>query len=207
MRGPQRLFVLAVVALLGVVPVARSAPEAAPETPSLAGQLLIATPEMSDPRFAHTVILLVKHGPQGAMGIVINRPIGALPIAKLLSAGGQDEAIPGGGGTIRVCLGGPVQRDAAFVLHSADYRGPGTVKIDARVALTLDPRILHDIGDGKGPHKSLIAFGYAGWGPGQLETELARKSWFTTPGSPQLIFDDPPGRIWEDAMARRTRNI
>ncbi len=201
----RRLFVFAFVAAMGALPAARPAPPPPPAQPSLAGQLLIATPEMSDPRFAHAVILLIKHDKDGAVGLIINRPIGALPVAKLLSAAGQDGT--GVNGTIRVCLGGPVQRDVAFVLHSADYHGTGTVAIDDELAMTLDPRILDDIGHGKGPHKSLIAFGYAGWGPGQLEDEIARNSWYTAPESPKLIFDDPPSRIWRDALARRTRNI
>ncbi len=196
---------LALVALVGVAPAARPAPELKPDFPSLAGQLLIATPEMGDPRFAHAVILMVEHDSKGAFGLVINKAVGTMPVAKLLTAAGRDPA--GASGTIRVCLGGPVQREAGFILHSAEYRGAGTVDIDGRVALTLDPRILTDIGQGKGPRKSLMAFGYAGWGPGQLEREIAAHGWFTAPEDLQLIFDEPPDRIWRDAMARRTRNI
>ncbi len=160
---------------------------------------------MSDPRFAHAVILLVEHDKNGALGIVINRPIGALPVAKLLAAAGQDAA--GAHGSIRVCLGGPVEGHAAFVLHSAEYRDNATLPIDSQLSVTVGPDILDAIGHGKGPKKSLIAFGYAGWGPGQLEAELARNSWFTAPDDPKLIFDDPPASIWQDALARRTRNI
>jgi putative transcriptional regulator len=205
MRATRRYFVLAAVALLAAAPAARSAPKAGPGFASLAGQLLIATPEMDDPRFERTVILLVEHDRNGAFGIVINRPVGAMPVAELLTAAGQDAT--GASGTIRVCQGGPVRRNAAFVLHSADYRGTGTIDIDGRVAMTVDTTILRDIGRGKGPKKSVIAFGYAGWGPGQLEGEIARRGWFTAPEDPALIFDDPPGRIWHDALARRTRNI
>ena len=94
-----------------------------------------------------------------------------------------------------------------FILHTSDYHRSGTIDIDGRVAMTTSPDILKDIGAHKGPKKSLVAFGYAGWAAGQLENELARHDWFTAPGDPKLIFDDDRDQLWDDAMARRTLDL
>jgi putative transcriptional regulator len=172
---------------------------------SLAGQLLVATPTISDPRFAHVVILMVRHDQEGAFGIVVNRPIGEHSIATLLEAtGGNDPNIEG---RVQVFAGGPVQPELGFVLHSAEYRRSGTIDIDGKVAMTASREILRDIGHNQGPEKSLFAFGYTGWAPGQLEGELARQTWFTTPEEPKLIFDDDRNHLWDDAMVRRTREL
>lgn len=175
------------------------------DTGSLAGQLLIAAPTMGDPRFAHAVILMVRHDKEGAFGVVINRPVGERSIATLLEATGDNE--PGIEGSVQVFAGGPVQPELGFVVHSADYRRAETLDVDGRVAMTASREILRDIGHNRGPEKSLFALGYAGWGPGQLEGELARHDWFTTPEEPKLIFDNDRGNLWEDAMARRTREL
>jgi putative transcriptional regulator len=182
------------------------APAAEPsDTTSLAGQLLIAAPTIGDPRFAHTVILMVKHDSEGALGIVINRPVGEEPIASLLEGTGED--VSGVEGKLRIFYGGPVQPDLGFVVHSTDYRQQETIDIDARVAMTASRQILRDIGHHRGPQKTLFALGYAGWGPGQLEGEMGRHDWFTTPEEPKLIFDDNRDSLWDDAMARRTREL
>jgi putative transcriptional regulator len=176
-----------------------------PEITSLTGQLLIASPNIGDPRFAHTVILMVKHDKDGAFGITINRPVGEKSIASLLGASGED--VSDIEGTLRVFAGGPVQPELGFVIHSAEYRRNETIEVDERVAITGSRQILRDIGHKRGPQKSLFALGYAGWGPGQLENELARHDWFTAPEEPKLIFDDDRANLWEDAMARRTREL
>jgi len=185
--------------ILGIAPPEHS------DTTSLAGQLLIATPTIGDPRFAHTVILMVRHDQEGALGIVINRPVGERSIAALLEATGHDDADVAG--IVRVFAGGPVQPELGFVLHSAEYRRAETVDVDGRVAMTASRQVLLDIGHNQGPEKSLFALGYAGWGPGQLEGELANHNWFTTPEEPKLVFDDDRDNLWEDAMARRTREL
>ena len=177
----------------------------APDIASLTGQLLIASPNIGDPRFAHTVILMVKHDKEGALGIVINRPVGEKSIASLLEAPGED--VSGIEGNLRVFAGGPVQPELGFVVHSAEYRRDDTIDVDGRVAMTASRQILRDIGHHRGPEKTLFALGYAGWGPGQLEAEFARHDWFTAPEEPKLIFDDDRGNLWEDAMARRTREL
>ncbi len=199
-----KLFVSTVVLLLAPQALPRAAPGgAAPAAAnSLAGQLLIASPEMGDPRFRHTVILMVRHNSEGAFGIVINRPIEERSLASLLEAIGQSST--GVEGSVRIFAGGPVQRTVGFILHSSDYHRSGTVDIDSRLAMTTSPDILHDMGVRKGPKQSLVAFGYAGWGPGQLEGELQRHDWFTAPEDPKLVFDDDRDQVWDDAMARRT---
>jgi putative transcriptional regulator len=190
---------LAALVVLGVAPPEHS------DTTSLAGQLLIAAPTIGDPRFAHTVILMVRHDNEGALGIVINRPVGERSIAALLEATGHND--PDIAGILRVFAGGPVQPELGFVIHSTEYRRAETVDVDGRVAMTASRQVLLDIGHNQGPEKSLFALGYAGWGPGQLEGELARHNWFTTPEEPKLVFDDDREKLWEDAMARRTREL
>jgi putative transcriptional regulator len=167
---------------------------------SAAGQLLIATAALRGPPFEHTVILVVQHNKEGALGIVINRPLEERPIANLLDAFGADAS--GVSGKVRVYLGGPVDPQIGFVLHSADYHSDDDVDIDGRVALSSGPEILRDIGLGKGPRQSLVAFGYAGWGPSQLDDELLKGVWTVVPEDPALVFDDDRTKVWTDAMAR-----
>jgi len=172
---------------------------------SLAGQLLIASPAMSDPRFYQAVILIVRHDQKGALGIVVNRPLEDRPLASLLGASGDNDIAVTG--SVRIFAGGPVQPEIGFVVHSADYRRADTVDIDGRVAMTSSREILRDIGNNRGPTKSLVAFGYAGWGPGQLEGELEHRFWFTTPQGEKLVFDLDRDKVWDDAMKRRTQDL
>src|SRR6266550_555168 len=196
---------LAAAVLLAATGLLAPAATDPPEVASLTGQLLIAAPTIGDPRFSHTVILMVRHDSQGAFGIVINRPIGEGSIASLLEGAGED--VSDISGNVRIFAGGPVQQELGFVVHSAEYRLDETLEVDGRVAMTANRQVLRDIGHNRGPAKSLFALGYAGWGPGQLEGELARHDWFTTPAEPRLIFDDDRAKLWEDAMARRTRDL
>ena len=193
-------------ALRGAVPpTATDSPPAQSAPSSLAGQLLIAPPEMLDPRFDRAVVLVVRHDGDGALGIVINMPVGEQPLAALLAAIGEpaidtDVSVP-------VFRGGPVQPEVVLVLHSAEYRCPGTLAVDGRVALTATPQILRDMAAKVGPQKSLFAFGYAGWGAGQLDNEMAHNVWFTAPSDPKLVFDADRDKVWELALARRTRDL
>ena len=172
---------------------------------SLAGQLLVASPSMADPRFDRTVILMVRHGSDGAFGIVVNRPVGERPAAALLEMLGENPAAAAG--RVRIFAGGPVQPEIGFVLHSTDYRREGTIDVNGRVAMTSSREILRDIAANQGPGQSLVAFGYAGWAPGQLEGELARRSWSIAPGDPGLIFDEDRDKVWESAYARRVQDL
>lgn len=180
-------------------------PGATPEVVSLAGQLLVAEPAMRDPRFYHTVILMVRHDQNGALGIVINRPVADHSIADLLKGFG-DQGAPVEG-SVQIFAGGPVERDIGFVVHSADYHRPETIDIDGSVAVTSSAAILRDIALKQGPKKSLVAFGYAGWGPGQLEDELAAHAWFTIPEDSKLVFDEDREKLWDEAIARRGRDL
>jgi putative transcriptional regulator len=189
-----------------VAAVITAAPHAqTPERTTLAGQLLIAAPTIGDPRFARTVVLMVEHTQNGALGIIINLPWEERPLAGLLEMLGEKN--PTAIGKVRIFAGGPVQPTIGFVVHSAEYHRPGTVDIDGRVAMTSSREILLDIGNGRGPRKSLIAFGYAGWAGGQLEGELARRAWYTAPADPQLIFDEDREKVWDLAFARRTQDL
>jgi putative transcriptional regulator len=198
---------LAVALVLPAILLATALPAPAdtPQRASLAGQLLVAAPAMGDPRFRQTVILMVRHDRTGAFGIIVNRPVGEHPLADLLAALGQKDS--GAAGRVRIFAGGPVDPERVFVVHSADYDRPDTLKIDGRVALTASLEVLRDLGSNQGPKQSLVAFGYAGWGPGQLEDELAKGAWFTTPQDAKLMFEQDRDKVWDDAMARRTQDL
>jgi putative transcriptional regulator len=192
-------------ALFACAVLLKAVPPVAAEPQSLAGQLLIAETAMGDPRFARTVILMVRHDKDGAFGIVINRPIAERPFADILGAlGDKDTAVPG---TARLFYGGPVQPELGFVVHSAEYGQRQTIAIDAHVAVTSSRDILHDIATGKGPAKSLIAFGYAGWAAGQLEGELKQRVWVVAPAEQKLIFDADRDKLWDLAYAQRTQDL
>jgi len=175
-----------------------------PEAASLTGRLLIASPGMRDPRFSRTVILIVRHGKDGTFGITINRPAGERSLASLLEAHG-DKDLPKAR-TARIFAGGPVQQEMGLVVHTPDYRHEETLAINADAALTASADILRDIARGSGPQKALIAFGYAGWATGQLESELASKNWLVTTADAALIFDEPRDRVWDAAIARHARD-
>jgi putative transcriptional regulator len=172
---------------------------------SLTGQLLVATPDMDDPRFVHAVILIVRHDQRGALGIMLNRPVEERPLADVLKLLGIEE--PDAAGSVRLFAGGPVEPQRGFVVHSADYHRAETVDIDSRLAMTSSPEILRDMAHHHGPAKSLVAFGYAGWGPGQLDNELAQHGWYTAAADPGLVFDEDRGNLWSVAVARRTINL
>jgi putative transcriptional regulator len=204
-NGFKRLALALVAIILPVtlVNAALPGPTEAPDRSYLVGQLLIASPTMGDPRFEHTVILMVRHSEEGAFGIVINRPIGSRSLAALLPSPNDNESSE----TVPVYRGGPVQPELGFVIHSAEYHRAETLDIDGRLAMTASFDILRDIASKHGPNKSLVAFGYAGWGPGQLEGELAHGAWYTAPADPGIVFDDDRDQVWEHAMQRRTQDL
>ena len=169
--------------------------------PMIAGQLLVATPEMNDPRFAQSVIYIVRHDKEGAMGLVVNKPVARGSISELLKAVGEE--VEGGDLEVILHYGGPVESGKGFVLHTDDYTEDGTEVVCGGMALTADVGILRDIARGRGPQNRLIMLGYAGWAPGQLEGELLAGAWFIIPAEKELIFDDHPETIWERARDRR----
>ena len=182
-----------------------TAPEDAPARASLAGQVLIAAPAMGDPRFERAVILIVEDDESGALGIVLNKPIGEQTLASLLEQVGEKSA--GVVGSVRVFAGGPVQPEVGFVLHSGEYRQPETLAINDRLSLTSSVKVLRDIANNNGPVKSLVAFGYAGWGPEQLDREIEVGAWATAEADPTLVFDADRDRLWDDAWNRRTQHL
>ena len=168
----------------------------------LAGQLLVARTELRDPRFIRTVVYMVHHDAGGAMGLIVNRPIGEASLSELLERFGLESK--GMNGEIRVHFGGPVEAPRGFVLHTADYKIDGTQVVKDGIAVTARPEILRAIGTGTGPRKSLFALGYAGWASGQIEGEIKTGSWEIVPADKALVFDEDYETKWERAMARRT---
>jgi putative transcriptional regulator len=193
---PRITAILALMAML-----APPLPAVAAEGNSLAGQLLVAAPGMPDPRFAETVIFMVRHDRTGAMGIVINRPVGVMSLEEILSSTGQDPQ--DAEGEIIVHTGGPVGPELGFLLHSTDYQTEGTIQITERIAMSGRPEVMADVARGKGPRLLLLAFGYAGWSAGQLEGEMTHANWFSVPSDEAIIFDNNDATKWQRAAARR----
>ncbi len=165
------------------------------------GQFLVATRRMRDPRFAETVIYMLRHGRTGAMGVVINRLAGRRPLVEVLGwLGVQADDT---GGEIRVHWGGPVGLDRGMVLHGNDYRLASTQRVTDAVAFTAEAQVLRDIAAGNGPMPRLFALGYAGWAAGQLEAEMAEDAWITVPADAALLFDDDLAGKWRRAMDRQ----
>lgn len=172
------------------------------QSAALVGQLLVARDELRDPRFVHSVVYIVHHDATGAMGIILNRPIGEAPLSELL-----EQADVEGTRTnkkIRVHFGGPVEPNRGFVLHTADYKIDGTKVVKSGIAVTARPEILLAMGTRNGPRKSLFALGYAGWAPGQLEAEIKARAWEVVQADEAIVFDENAETKWERAMARRT---
>ncbi len=166
----------------------------------LTGQLLLAMPHLMDDRFAHSVIYLCAHTPEGAMGLVVNRPLSEPSFPDLLRQLAIDPVPPAR--EIRLCAGGPVEHARGFVLHTTDWSTQSTLHVDERLALTANLDVLKAIASGGGPRRGLLALGYAGWGPGQLDEEMQQNSWLNTPlPDPDLIFGEDQAGMWRRALA------
>lgn len=166
----------------------------------LGGKLLIATPMIGDPRFDRSVILMCDHSDEHAMGIIINKPVSGLRLPELFDQLGieTDTTAP----DRAVLLGGPVERDRGFVLHSNDFAADGsTLPVSADIGLTATKDILEAIASDHPPRRSILALGYAGWGPGQLEDELTANAWLVADPDEALIFSDTNDDKWEKALA------
>jgi putative transcriptional regulator len=166
----------------------------------LVGQLLVAMPGMQDPRFAKSVIYMCAHNAEGAMGLVVNRTFESLTFPDLLEQL-EIETTPRTE-RISVHFGGPVETGRGFVLHSPEYLQDGSLVVDAGFALTATVDILKDIAKGAGPRRCLLALGYAGWGPGQLDSEIRANGWLNVAADDDLVFDDTLDTKWERAMAK-----
>ncbi len=165
----------------------------------LNGKLLIAMPGMGDPRFAKSVIFMCAHSPEGAMGLIVNKPTPGLKLADLL----EQLEIPKGSGKrdIRVHFGGPVEHGRGFVLHSADYSSSdATMEIDDRFGMTATQDVLKAIADGEGPDVAMLMLGYAGWEGGQLEDEIVDNGWLVTDATPEIVFGSDANAKWVAAL-------
>lgn len=187
---------LLLAVLLSVAPAV--AAEQAKPVDSTAGQLLVANRQMTDPRFAKTIIYMVAHDGDGAFGLVVNRRYGEGSLRALLDA--FDIPAPPNVGSVPLLYGGPVQPERGFVLHSPDYDGDSTMRLKDWLALSTGRDVLEAMAGGNGPKQAVVLLGYAGWGPSQLDGEIAHSDWLLAPAEPSLIFEDDPDNAWERAM-------
>ncbi len=175
----------------------------------LDGQMLVAMPVMEDERFARSVIYVCAHSSEGAMGIIVNRPAGSIDFPELLVqldiiSESDHIKLPETAESMKVLKGGPVETGRGFVLHSSDFFiKDATLPIDDDICLTATLDILKAIARGAGPKHAILALGYAGWAPGQLETEIQSNGWLHCPADPELVF----GNDIEDKYLRALRKI
>ena len=170
----------------------------------LTGRVLVASEHMPDTRFQETVIYLVDHDENGAFGLIVNKPISTIPIEGLLDRLGIDLDDEGLGAlrgrSIALHYGGPVQQEIGFLLHSAEYAIRGTRTLSRAFALTTNLEALVDVAFGHGPRRSLLIFGYSGWGPSQLESELARGDWAVIDADPDLVLGTDHESKWRRSL-------
>jgi putative transcriptional regulator len=166
----------------------------------LTGQLLVAMPGLEDPRFARAVIFLCAHTPEGAMGIVINRPIESPSFDDLLKQLDLSPIPPAR--RIRLCAGGPVDDGRGFVLHTSDWTGDNSLRVSDDLALTASLDVLKAIAEGGGPREGVLALGYAGWEPGQLDKEMHQNAWLSVPADETIVFDVHDFTKWRRALAK-----
>lgn len=159
----------------------------------LSGRLLLAMPGMGDERFDHAVIAMCVHDEHGALGIGIGHPREGVTLHGLLEDIGID---PGAAPDVPIMNGGPVETSRGFVLHSGDWGGTGSVEVTPMCALSASMDVLRAIAEGRGPAQWLVALGYAGWGPGQLEGEMRQHGWFAAEGRREILFDTPVAARW-----------
>jgi putative transcriptional regulator len=165
----------------------------------LSGHLLLAMPGIRDPRFEKSVIYMCAHSSDGAMGLVVNKPLDTLNFPDLLEQLGIESESDS---PINVHFGGPVESGRGFVLHSAEYTQEATMMVDSGIALTATIDILRDIATGGGPRRSLLALGYAGWNPGQLDSEIKDNGWLHVSPDEELVFGPDMETKWERAMGK-----
>lgn len=167
----------------------------------LGGKVLVAMPGMGDPRFARSVILVCAHTPEGAMGLIVNQPARDADFSELLEH--LKIAATSERRDVRVHLGGPVERGRGFVLHSRDYSGgAATMAIPGGLAMTATLDVLEALAQGRGPDRALLALGYAGWGPGQLESEIRRNDWIVAEAPEDLLFSADDGGKWAAVLRK-----
>lgn len=165
----------------------------------LAGKLLVAMPGMGDPRFERSVIYICEHGDDSTMGLIVNKPLPKLTLAALLE---QLEIAQTDAAPMPVHFGGPVETSRGFVLHPDGYRAAaGTVSVGGGFAMTATRDVLVDLARGKGPVRAILTLGYAGWGPGQLTSEILDNGWLTCAADPEVVFAASNSGKWAGALA------
>ena len=199
-RAGKAKYVRLAIAFAWPEPYVKTMKLSDPTSGYLSSQLLIAMPTMQDPRFARTIVYLCAHSAEGAMGLVINRLLDQLTFPELLEQVGIKATRPEP--DRRVHFGGPVESGRGFVLHTCDFRTDGTLVVDNAIALTASVDILKAIAQGRGPRKSLLALGYAGWGPGQLEQEMRDSGWLHVQSDEALVFDGELDTKWARAIGK-----
>jgi len=170
------------------------------DSPYLVGHLLVAMPGMPDSRFTKSVIYICAHNDEGAMGLVINQPMKDISFPDLLDQLNLVQTDPSA--AISIQFGGPVEQGRGFVLHSPDYIHEATLVVDGGVALTGTVDILQDIAEGRGPKERILALGYAGWGAGQLDSEILANGWLTVEADPEIVFNVDLDKKWNTALAK-----
>ena len=174
----------------------------------LEGQLLVAMPSMTDRRFARSVIYICAHSDEGAMGLIVNQRASNISAPNLLEQLGittrsANDEVSNQILDLSIQIGGPVESGRGFVLHSADYFAEeSTLAIEQGVCLTATIDILKAIAQGRGPNRAMLALGYAGWSPGQLESEIHANGWLNCPADPDIIFDDALDSKYARAMSK-----
>ncbi len=164
---------------------------------NLTGQILISMPSLEDPRFYKSVIYLCAHSSEGSMGIIINKKIDYDLYPDLLEQLGIDSPLIKN--KLFICYGGPLESNRGFILHSDDILRKESLNIDKGVALTSTSDFFDDLSRGKGPRNSILALGYAGWGPGQLENEIIQNSWMSLSVNSDFLFDNAISKKWDEA--------
>ncbi|SEV94951.1 putative transcriptional regulator [Aliiroseovarius sediminilitoris] len=167
----------------------------------LSGKLLIAMPGMGDPRFEHSVVFMCAHSPEGAMGLIVNKPAPDVSLGDILAQLDIDASAATKAAS--VFFGGPVEGGRGFVLHSGEYdNDASTLKVDAAFSMTATRDILEAMAKGEGPENALAALGYAGWSPGQLEAEIQQNAWLTCDAEEAIVFSDDSEGKWKAALAK-----
>ena len=168
----------------------------------LAGKLIIAMPTMSDPRFKRSVVCICAHNEDGAIGIIINKIIESLSFSKIIKQLKLNKNMTKNDYKNHIYFGGPVETERGFILHSADYFSENSTSINSEISMTASTEILQALIDGNGPNKSIVALGYAGWGPGQLDTEIQSNAWLSVESDLELVFSAKTAEKWDMALEK-----
>jgi putative transcriptional regulator len=209
--GVRAMRLLSALLLVGGIAAAAGLSQAArvqavPQD-TVRGKLLVASPDMPDGKFSKTVIYVIEHNDQGAFGLVVNKPMGRVPLPALIHELGADAEASEAAGDIDVFWGGPVELGRAFLLHSNDFHATQTQALTDWLAMSSSVEVLRAIGSGHGPAQSLFVLGYSGWGPGQLDAEIERGDWLIAPADAAGLFDGADQQTRWDKALKASRGL